>query len=434
MAASTVAALKSWVAYEADTDFPIQNLPYGVFTAESTGGIPHIGVAIGLLILDLYVLADAGLFQNTEFLQGGAVFKEPALNAFMGLGQLAWREARALITDLLNLDGANQTLQTDKALQARALVAQSSASMQVPSRIGDYTDFYASRNHAYNVGVMFRGKDNALQPNWTWLPVGYHGRASSIVPSGTALKRPCGQLTGADNAPPAVHGESKTLDYELELGFFVGTGNALGEPIAIEDAFDKIFGVVLLNDWSARDIQKWEYVPLGPFGAKNFGSTISPWVVTMDALAPFLIENQPQDPAPLPYLAETGKRALDIALTVSIRPEGAAEETVLTTSNSKHLYWTAGQMLAHHTVTGCNMQPGDLLGSGTISGTEEHEFGSLLELTWRGSKSLTLKTGETRKFIQDGDTVTIRGAAQGDGYKIGFGDCGGKILPSHLKK
>lgn len=325
MASASVALLKSWVSYDADTDFPIQNLPYGVFSAASTAGVPHIGVAIGALILDLFVLAEIGAFKDTEFLKGGAVFQEPALNAFMGLGKLAWAEARAFITDLLSLEGTNSLLQSDAALQARALIPQSSATMHLPSKIGDYTDFYASKNHAYNVGVMFRGKDNALQPNWTWLPVGYHGRASSVVVSGTSLRRPCGQLTGADNAPPAVHGESKVLDYELELGFFVGTGNDLGEPVTAEEADDKIFGVVLLNDWSARDIQKWEYVPLGPFGAKNFGTTISPWVVTMAALEPFRIQNQPQDPAPLDYLAETGKRALDIDLKVSIKPASMTE-------------------------------------------------------------------------------------------------------------
>lgn len=305
--------------------------------------------------------------------------------------------------------------------------------MVLPAKIGDYTDFYASRNHAYNVGVIFRGKDNALQPNWTWLPVGYHGRASSVVVSGTPLRRPCGQLTGPENLPPAVHGESKVLDFELELGFFVGTGNSLGEPIDIADAQDKIFGVTLLNDWSARDIQKWEYVPLGPFGAKNFGTTISPWVVTMEALRPFGIENQVQDPAPLPYLAETGKKAFDINLTVDFKPVGSNEYTTISNSNASHLYWTFSQMLAHHTVTGCNMNPGDLLGSGTISGTTEDSYGSLLEITWRGAKSLTLKDGVVRKFIQDGDSINLTGTAQGPNFKIGFGPCEGTILPSHLK-
>ncbi len=425
-----LAALKSWVEYAPDTDFPIQNLPYGVFTTAQFS-TAHIGVAIGAFILDLTILAEFGFFANSTLLKGGAVFQETTLNALMSLGKEAWSEARSLIQSVLLL-GGNDFVSGNADLKAKALIPQASATMHLPAKIGDYTDFYASRNHAYNVGVMFRGPDNALQPNWTWLPVGYHGRASSVVVSGTPLRRPCGQLTGPTNMPPAVHEPCKTLDFELELGFFVGTGNQLGEPIDIKDAHEKIFGVVLMNDWSARDIQKWEYVPLGPFGAKNFGTTISPWVVTMEALKPFAIQNQEQDPKPLPYLTEEGKKAYDIDLTVTIKPHESDKESVVSTSNSKYLYWTFSQMLAHHTVTGCNMQPGDLLGSGTISGTQEHEFGSLLELTWKGSKTLELD-GVTRKFIQDGDSVTIRGGAKGPGFKVGFGECTGTILPPFKK-
>jgi fumarylacetoacetase len=427
-----LAALKSWVEYSADCDFPIQNLPYGVFTTANITAA-HIGVAIGSMILDLSILTDAGYFAQSTLLKGGAAFKEATLNVFMSLGKEAWSEARKMIQSLLLVDG-NPFLSGNAELKAQALIPQSSATMQLPARIGDYTDFYASRNHAYNVGVMFRGPDNALQPNWTWLPVGYHGRASSVVVSGTPLRRPCGQLTGPDNAPPPVRGPCKLLDFELEMGFLVGTGNELGEPIDIKDAHDKIFGMVLMNDWSARDIQKWEYVPLGPFGAKNFGTTISPWVVTMEALKPFAIENQEQTPKPLAYLAEEGKKAYDIDLQVSLAPVETGKDQVLVTSNTKYLYWTFSQMLAHHSVSGCNMQPGDLLGSGTISGTKDNEFGSMLELSWKGSKTITLEDGIERKFIKDGDVVNMRGAAKGDGFQIGFGDCSGKILPAKCDK
>jgi len=436
---AALGAMKSWVEYDpATTDFPIQNLPYGVFersdlAGSGSGSAIHIGVAIGAMILDLTVLAELGFFASTQHLQGGALFQQTSLNAFMAAGRQAWTEARSIIQGLLLLDGEDKRLSSNEEVKAKALVAQSSVKMLLPAHIGDYTDFYASKNHAFNVGVMFRGRENALQPNWTWLPVGYHGRASSVVVSGTDLRRPCGQLVGPTGQPPATYGESKTLDFELELGFFVGPGNKLGEPINIKNASEHLFGVVLLNDWSARDIQRWEYVPLGPFGAKNFGTTISPWVVTFDALAPFAIPNQVQDPAPLEYLAEDKPLAYNINLQVSITPEGETEESVVCTSNAKYLYWTANQMLAHHTVTGCNLQPGDLLGSGTISGEQEHEFGSMLELSWKGEKTVQLKNGHTRKMLQDGDRVTITGFAQGDGFRVGFGGCTGKILPSILK-
>jgi len=298
----------------------------------------------------------------------------------------------------------------------------------MPAKIGDYTDFYASRNHAFNVGVLFRGKDNALQPNWVHLPVGYHGRASSVVVSGTDLHRPRGQLAPDGKTPS--YGECKLLDFELEMAFFVGPGNKLGHPIPIEQAADHIFGVVLMNDWSARDVQAWEYVPLGPFGAKNFGTTISPWVVPMEALKPFMVPLPKQEPEPLPYLREpAGSAAPDIALEVAVRPSGGAP-TVISKSNARHLYWSFAQMLAHHTVTGCNMQPGDLLGSGTISGPTPDSLGSLLEMTERGKKEVPLSDGSTRKFLRDGDEVILTGYAQGPGYRVGFGPCAGRVLPA----
>lgn len=306
--------------------------------------------------------------------------------------------------------------------------------MRMPCTIGDYTDFYSSRYHAYNVGVMFRGHENALQPNWTHLPVGYHGRASSVVVSGTPLHRPKGQLVPN---PPAEqvpsHGPCRLLDIELEMACFVGSGNEMGSTMSMDEAGDSIFGLTTMNDWSARDIQKWEYVPLGPFGAKNFGTTISPWIVTLEALEPFLIENQKQEPTPLPYMQETkptGLQCYDISLQVLIKGDEMKEFEELALSNAKYLYWNFKQQLVHHTVSGCNMRPGDLLGSGTISGPEVHEFGSMLEQCWKGTRDITLPSGATRKFLKDGDEVNIKGFCQGDGYRIGFGDCKGKILPT----
>lgn len=416
----------SWIEYEATCEFPIQNLPYGVFTtADNT--TPRIAVALGDYAIDLSVLAANKAFPCAEV---NAAFQQPTLNGFMALSKPTWTAVRQLLTNFFT-KGHEQSLENAEYIKT-ALVKLDTITMHLPATIGDYTDFYASKNHAYNVGVMFRGPDNALQPNWTWLPVGYHGRASSVVISGTDLHRPRGQLTGPTNQPPAVHGACKNLDFELELGFFIGTGNKLGHPINVNKAKDHIFGVVLLNDWSARDIQKWEYVPLGPFGAKNFGTTISPWIVTYDALEPFFVQPaQEYDPEPLPYLQEKDvKNVLDIQLDVLIAPhENPAKEYKLLSSNSKYLYWSPQQMLAHHTVTGCNMNSGDLIGSGTISGKSEAEYGSLLELNWKGSKTIELDENISRKFIQDNDAINIKGRCVGEGYVIGFGDCKGKILP-----
>ncbi|KAF0301874.1 Fumarylacetoacetase [Amphibalanus amphitrite] len=349
----------------------------------------------------------------------------------MGLRRAAWAEARATIQSLLSAN--NQTLQGDAGLVSKALVPQSSATMHLPADIGDYTDFYSSLDHATNVGTMFRGKENALMPNWKYLPVGYHGRASSVVVSGTPLRRPLGQTRPADDQPP-VFGPCRLMDFELEMAFFYGgQGNALGDPVPIERAQDHIFGMTLMNDWSARDIQKWEYVPLGPFTAKNLGTSISPWVVTMEALAPFAVDNYVQDPEPLPYLRHQDRYTFDINLEVAIKPESSGQESVVSRSNFRHMYWTMKQQLAHHSVTGCTMRPGDLLASGTISGPEPESYGSMLELSWRGSKPLTLADGSTRKFLQDGDEVIMRGVCEKEGLRVGFGECRGVVLPARAQ-
>jgi len=413
----------SFISVSAESDFPIQNLPYGVFSTPCDSR-HRIGVAIGDEILDLSAVSH--LFTGPQ-LANSTALKQSTLNEFMGLGKAAWDEARETIQKLLSSD--TPTLRDDAQLRKKAFVSQSSAAMHLPAAIGDYTDFYSSIDHATNVGKMFRDPANALLPNWKYIPVGYHGRASSVVISGTDLHRPKGQQRPFDTQPP-VFGPCKLLDFELEMGFFTGPGNKLGQPLSIENAQDHIFGLVLTNDWSARDIQKWEYVPLGPFGAKNFGTTISPWVVPMAALQEFAITNSPQDPQPFPYLRHADPYSFDVNLTVAIKPEKSGVETVVCKSNFKHMYWTMKQQLVHHTITGCNINPGDLLASGTISGPSEDSFGSMLELSWKGSKTIPLNDGTTRKFLQDGDNVILRGFAQGDGYRIGFGDCAGKVLPA----
>uniref|UniRef100_A0A8C7W5P1 Fumarylacetoacetase n=1 Tax=Oncorhynchus mykiss TaxID=8022 RepID=A0A8C7W5P1_ONCMY len=376
-------------------------------------------------ILDLSVIKS--LFRGPVLSNHQDVFDQPTLNAFMGLGYEAWREARRSLQQLLS---ANETtLRDDVSLRSRAFFHKSSATMHLPAEIGDYTDFYSSRDHATNVGIMFRGKENALMPNWLRLPVGYHGRASSIVVSGTPIRRPSGQMR-PDQSKPPVFGQSKQLDIELEMAFFVGGGNRLGEPIPIERAHQHIFGMVLMNDWSARDIQAWEYVPLGPFLGKNFGTTISPWVVPMEALLPFAEPNTVQDPKPLPYLCHDDAFTFNINLFVSVKGEAMKEAATICKSNFKYMYWTMKQQLAHHTVNGCNVRPGDLLASGTISGPDPDSFGSMLELSWKGSKTVDLGGGETRTFLKDGDEVTLTGYCEGSGYRVGFGPCAGTILPA----
>jgi fumarylacetoacetase len=418
-------ALRAFLPVAAESHFPIQNLPYGVFRWPH-GGEPRVGVAIGDWVLDLAALEAAGLFRGPE-LRGRPVFGQPALNLFMSLGRPAWTEARATISRLLRAD--EPTLRDDAALRQRALAPRAAVEMLLPAEIGDYTDFYSSREHATNVGTMLRGPDSALMANWLHLPVAYHGRASSVVVSGTDLRRPRGQVKPAD-APAPLFVPSRSVDFELEMAFFIGPGNRLGRPIPVEKAAEHIFGLVLLNDWSARDVQAWEYQPLGPFLAKNFGTSISPWVVTLDALEPFRVAGPVQEPPPLPYLRTTGPWAYDIHLEVHLQTERMNRPQRLCASNHKYLYWNICQQLAHHTVNGCNLRPGDLLASGTISGPTPDSYGSLLELAWRGSKPVALPGGETRSFLQDGDRVTLTGWCQGQGYRVGFGEVTGRILPA----
>lgn len=421
---TTDPTLRSFVDVAPDSHFPIQNLPYGVF--EPRRGSPRrVGIAIGEHVLDLSVLEDAGLFEH-EHIRDERPFSRPSLNRFMAMGRPVWTAARRRISHLLRAD--TPTLRDDEALRTRALLPRDQVRMRLPASIGDYTDFYSSREHATNVGTMFRGKENALQPNWLHLPVGYHGRASSIVIDGTDVRRPSGQLKAEDEPPR--HGPSQLLDFELEMGFFVGPGNALGKSIPAAKTPDHIFGLVLVNDWSARDIQKWEYVPLGPFLGKSFATTISPWVVTLDALEPFRTEQPAQDPEPLPYLRGATRRAYDIHLEVAIQSSEMSKPHTVCHSNFKYLYWTICQQLAHHTVNGCNARPGDLMASGTISGPTEESYGSMLELSWRGTKPVSLGGGEERRFLEDGDRVVLTGYAQGEGYRVGFGEAAGRILPA----
>ncbi|KAJ8712132.1 hypothetical protein PYW07_004974 [Mythimna separata] len=417
--------MKSFIEYSPSSDFPIENLPYGVFTSPSNSE-RHIGVAIGDLILDLNVISN--LFDGPLLKSKQNVFKEKTLNAFMALTRPHWLEARTTLQKLL--DASNPTLQTED-LKQRAFVKQSEAQMHVPADIGDYTDFYSSLHHATNVGIMFRGKDNALFDNWKQLPVGYHGRSSSIVISGTPITRPYGQTLPVEGAAPHF-GPCRLMDFELEMAAFVGgPPTALGQRVTAKEAEDRIFGLVLMNDWSARDIQKWEYIPLGPFTAKNLGTSISPWVVTIEALRPYITDNFPQDPKPFAYLRHEDKFNFDIKLEVDLKSEKSPVTTTICRSNFRYMYWTVKQQLAQQTVTGCNLRAGDLLGSGTISGEVADSFGSMLELSWKGTKPLRLLSGEERKFIQDGDTITLRGfCVDDDGNRIGFGKCEGKLLPA----
>jgi fumarylacetoacetase len=417
-------SLKSFIEVAPDSHFPIQNLPFGVFRPAK--GDARVGVAIGEFVLDLSVLEELGHFRGPEF-HDRAVFSENALNGFLALGRPAWSKAREVIQHLLAAEIA--TLRDDNALRARAFHAQKDVTMQLPARIGDYTDFYSSYHHAHNVGTMLRGPENALMPNWKWLPVAYHGRASSIVVSGAEVRRPHGQIKPPD-APAPIFGPSRSFDYELETAFLIGPGNKLGEPVPIDRATDHIFGLVLMNDWSARDVQAWEYQPLGPFLAKNFCTSISPWVVPLEALESFRKPLPPQDPEPLPYLRAANDFTYDIQLEARLQTASMDAPHVITRTNFQNLYWSIAQQFAHHTVNGCNLQPGDLLASGTISGPTEDSRGCMLELTWRGANPLALPNGETRKWLEDGDRLTITGWAQGDGYRIGFGEVTGRVLPA----
>ncbi|WP_428649365.1 fumarylacetoacetase [Roseibium sp.] len=405
--------LRSWVdsANEPEGAFPLNNLPYGVFSV--AGGTPRCGTAIGDRILDLQALEETGT------LDFGGTLLTGSWNAFMALGTMEWSRLRKTLTDLLK-EGSDA-----KDKLAAHLVPIADAQMHMPFAVSEYTDFYAGRHHAFNVGTMFRGPENALPPNWLHIPIGYNGRASSVAVSGTDVRRPHGQLKGPNDEVPRF-GPSQRFDIELEMGAIVGQPS--NGPISVATAFENIFGYVLLNDWSARDIQAWEYQPLGPFQAKATMTTISPWIVTAAALEPFRVSTPERDFELLPYLQEPGPMLYDIDLEVGLTPEGG-NETVISRTNYREMYYSAAQQLAHHTSCGCPMRVGDLLGSGTISGPEKGNRGSLLELSWGGKEPIEIDGG-TRSFIEDGDTMTLRGSANGNGYRIGFGQCTGKLLPA----
>ncbi|GAA4387179.1 fumarylacetoacetase [Hymenobacter koreensis] len=424
MANPNTPTLRSWIDIAPTSDFPIQNLPFGVFETEERG--TRVGVAIGEYVLDLYAVSQHGFFRDLDLPTEPKVFRRRTLNSFIRLGRPAWRAVRNRVSELLRHD--NTELSDNEEAVHDCLVRQRDVRMLRPVKPQNYTDFYSSIEHATNVGTMFRDPANALLPNWKWIPIGYHGRTSSIVASGTSIRRPNGQRKAPDAAVPTF-GPSQQLDFELEVAFVVGHGTSLGETVPIAEAEDHIFGLALFNDWSARDLQSWEYVPLGPFLGKNFGSSISPWVVTLDALEPFRLAGPVQDPEPLPYLRQSGQHNLDINLEVSLQPQGG-EENVICRSNFKYMYWSMAQQLTHHASNGCNLEVGDLYASGTISGQSPDSFGSMLELTWRGTKPLTLTDGSQRKFIQDGDTVIMRGFCEKNGLRIGFGEVRGTILPA----
>ena len=415
--------LTSFIDIAADSDFSIHNLPYGIFS-ETTDGKCRAGVAIGEHVLDLAVLEADGLLS----LDGGKYFDQPTLNAFIDSGRDNWTKARKTIQTLLSSE--SDTLRDNQDLQKKALFKQADVTMHLPVQVPGFTDFYSSKEHATNVGSMFRDPSNALLPNWTEMPVGYNGRASTVIVSGTDVIRPSGQLKpNADYRP--IFSPCKRLDFELETAFVVGKNNNIGQPIAVDDANDHIFGMVLLNDWSARDIQKWEYVPLGPFNAKTFASEVSPWIVTMDALAPFKTPCPTQEPKPLAYLAEKdNNNSYDITLSVEILPENADSATVVCETNFKYMYWSMAQQLTHHTITGCKVEVGDMMGSGTISGPTPDSYGSMLEIAWNATKPVSLKGGETRSFIEDGDTVIMKGYSEKGGIRVGFGEVRGKVLPA----
>ncbi len=414
---------KSWIEVHENSDFPIQNIPFGVFLTKDD--IVTIGTRIGDYAIDLNALHQLGYFDGIDLTDD--LFLQDTLNAFISSGRKTWREVRNRIADIF--DVKNPKLRDNEKDKAQIIFSISDIEMQLPVQIGDYTDFYSSKEHATNVGMMFRDPNNALLPNWLHIPVGYHGRSSTIVPSGVPVRRPLGQTLPNGETNP-VFGPSKLVDFELEMAFITTDANKMGEYIPVEEAEDYIFGMVLFNDWSARDIQKWEYVPLGPFLAKNFASSISPWIVTLDALEPFRCESPKQeDPKPLPYLQQTGNHAFDINLEVLIKPENN-EETSISKSNFKYMYWTMSQQLAHHTINGCQVNAGDMMGSGTISGPTPDSYGSMLELTWGGKNPITLKDGTERKFIADNDTVIMRGYAQLNGLRIGFGEVSSKLLPA----
>lgn len=413
-------SVKSWVETPANTDFPLQNLPFGVI---SINGTAKNATRIGDFAIDLDALHTKGLLSGIELPAG--IFNNDTLNAFIKLGKSTWSALRARLFDLFS-EGNTEIAEADKA---SILFPLAKVEELLPVFVGDYTDFYSSKEHATNVGTMFRDPNNALLPNWLHIPVGYHGRSSSIITTGQAVHRPLGQTKPNEEEPP-VFGPSRLVDFELEMAFITSEGKPLGQRISTAEAEDYIFGLVVFNDWSARDIQKWEYVPLGPFLAKNFASSISPWIVTLEALEPFRCAGPDQsEPKILPYLEFDGDKSYDINLQAGIEPENG-EETVVSNSNFKYMYWSMVQQLAHHTVNGCNINAGDMMGSGTISGPTPESYGSMLEIAWRGTKPVPMKDGSERKFINDNDTVIMRGYCEKEGNRLGFGEVRTKLLPA----
>jgi fumarylacetoacetase len=413
---------KTWLNTSKNTDFPIQNIPFGVFLTRDD--VITIGTRIGDYAIDLGALHQLGYFKDIPLTDD--IFLQDTLNDFIADGRKTWRLVRNRISDIF--EESNTALRENEKHRATVIFDMSEIEMQLPVQIGDYTDFYSSIEHATNVGTMFRGKENALMPNWLHLPVAYHGRSSSVIPSGIPVHRPQGQKL-PNGATEPIFGPSRLVDFELEMAFITTAANHLGESIDVTCAEEHIFGLVLFNDWSARDIPKWEYVPLGPFLAKNFASSISPWIVTVDALEPYRVEGPKPQRELLPYLQSEGKRSFDIKLEVALQPEGM-KETVVSKSNFKYMYWNMSQQLAHHTVNGCPVNAGDMMGSGTLSGPTPDSYGSMLELSWRGEKPVQLKEGGDRKFIEDHDTVIIRGHCTAkDTPRIGFGEVSTKLLP-----
>ena len=414
---------QSWIEIGTNSDFTMYNFPFGVYSSSQTQH--HASSAIGDYVIDLYELCELGYFKNLNL--DKQVFNKEFLNDFISLGKTTTNAVRNRLIELF--DSANTELKNNLEHQKVILLKQTDVKMLLPVRIGDYTDFYSSIDHATNIGKMIRDPENALMPNWKHIPVGYHGRASSVKVSGHTFHRPKGQQKPADATVP-VYGPCKLLDFELETAFVVGKKTEMGESISTKNADEYIFGMLLFNDWSARDIQTWEYVPLGPFLSKNFASTVSPWIVTLEALEPFRTKGYIQEPKVLPYLEYEGDKNLDIKLELFIQPENSVPSKVCT-SNYKYMYWTMEQQLAHHTVNGCNVNVGDLMGSGTISGPDPSEFGSMMELSWKGTKPIKLDDGSERKFINDNDTVTIKGWCEKDGMRLGFGECTAKLLPAN---
>lgn len=417
---------KSWLNVPKDSDFPIQNIPFGVFLTKDD--IITIGTRIGDYAIDLGAMQQLNYFEGIELTDD--MFMQDTLNDFISDGKKTWRLVRNRIGDLFDIE--NPKLRDNKEHREIIIFNINEVEMQLPVLIGDYTDFYSSKEHATNVGKMFRDPENALLPNWLHIPVGYHGRSSTIIPSGIPVHRPMGQTLPAGETQP-VFGPSRLVDFELETAFITTDANIMGENIPVAEAEDYIFGMVLLNDWSARDMQKWEYVPLGPFLAKNFASSISPWIVTMDALEPFRTKGPKQEPAPLPYLQQKGKHAYDINLEVYLTPNNS-EPNLISSSNFKHMYWSMAQQLAHHTSNGCKVNSGDMMGSGTISGPTPESFGSMLELTWGGKNPIKLSNGTERKFIEDNDTVTMKGYCQNSQVRIGFGEVTSRLLPTFVRQ